>query len=227
MASDTRLNYHNDIVINGKKCQEIVAIADCIQKTFFIRKANIGIQFLGIGYFADGQEKYPLSHFLNNLDKLSYVKNFKANCRNIYDFLKEISNEGDTGNYVKGVMAGFMKKKSFVCLFNTFNDSIEVKELGVGQFVDSEKNSAPISSVTDDAKNEIVRRIQAKSKVKWWNVGGQVEVLSITNKKAEFLLKSSAIFNGNMTDLIGKLRFNPESINGRIVSPPHIEEYNL
>ena len=227
MASDTRLNYHNDKVINGKKHQEIVAIADCIQKTFFVKKAKIGIQFLGIGYFADGKEKYPLSHFLNELEKLSYVKTFKVNCRNIYDFLKGISTEGDTGNYVKGVMAGFMKKKSFVCLFNTYNNDFNVKELGIGQFVDSERNETPISSVTDNAKKEIVERIQKKSKVKWWNIGEQVEMLAITEKNADFPLKSSAIFNGNMTNLLEKLRFSPESINGRIISPPHIEEYNL
>ena len=124
-------------------------------------------------------------------------------------------------------MAGFLKKKSFVCLFNTYNDDFQVKELGVGQFVDSERNRTPISSVTDNAKKEIVERIQEKSKVKWWNIGEQVELLAITEINADFLFKSTAIYNGNMTSLIEKLRFSPESINGRIISPPYIEEYDL
>lgn len=227
MASDTRLNYHNDIIVDGKRCQEIVAIADCIQKTFFIKKAKIGIQFLGIGYFADGNEKYPLNHFIKELEELPYVNNIKVNCRKIYDYITQISTVGDTGNYVKGIMSGFMKKKSFVCIFNTYNDNFQVKALDIGQFVDSENDETPISSSTEKAQKEIIERIRKKSKVKWWNIGEDVEVLAITLEKAVFLSKSSEIFNGNMTSLIEKLRFSPKSISGRIVSPPYIEEYNL
>lgn len=227
MASDTRLNYHNDKIINGEKCQEIVAIADCLQKTFFIKKAKIGIQFLGIGYFADGTEKYPLSHFLDKIEELQFVKNFKTNCRTIYDFLKKISTEGDTGNYVKGIMAGFAKKKSTACIFNTYNGEFSLKELNVGNFIDSEGNGTTISSNTDIAKKEIIERIKERSRDKWWNIGDQVEILAITEKGANFILKSSSIFNGNMTSLIEKLRFSPESINGHIISPPRIEKYDL
>lgn len=227
MASDTRLSYHYDKIINGEKCQEIVAIADCIQKTFFINKAKIGIQFLGIGYFADGIERYPLSHFLDKIEELQFVKDFKVDCRKIYDFLKIISIEGDTGNYVKGIMAGFAKKKSIACTFNTYNNEFSLKELNDGDFIDSEGNRIPISSNTDIAKREIIERIKEKSKVKWWNIGDQVEMLAITEKSANFISKSSSIFNDSMPSLIEKLKLFPESINGRIISPPHIEKYDL
>ena len=73
---------------------------------------------MGIGYFADGNEKYPLNHFIDELNRLSFTGVFEDNSRSIYDFLKRISIQGDTGNYVKGIMAGFMKHQSFVCLFN-------------------------------------------------------------------------------------------------------------
>lgn len=115
MASDTRLDYHHDKVINGEKYQEITAVADCIRKTFFIDKAKIGIQFLGIGYFPDTDgEKYPLSYFISKIYSKKYGKNFKTNAQTIFDFFKEISKKGDTGQYVKGIMSGFSKhNKSF------------------------------------------------------------------------------------------------------------------
>jgi hypothetical protein len=227
MASDTRLNYHNDKEVNGKKFREIVAIADCIQKTFYIDEAQIGIQFLGIGYFTDGDDKYPLHHFIGELNNLSFTNVFEENCRCIYDFLKNISIEGDTGNFVKGVMAGFMNHRPYTCCYNTYNDNFQIKELGVGQFIDSEGSSVSISSATDRAQNEIVERIKNQSRVKWWSIGEEVDLLAINEEDASFIHKSPSAFTGNMTELLQKLRFSPESINGRVVSPPHREEYNL
>ena len=65
MGSDTRLSYFNDIKLNGVRYQEITAIADCIRKTFYILSAQVGINFLGIGYFEDYElndnNKYPFS----------------------------------------------------------------------------------------------------------------------------------------------------------------------
>lgn len=227
MASDTRLNYFNDRVIDGNKYQEIVAIADCIQKTFFLKKAGVGIQFLGIGYLLDGNEKYPISHFYPKLEGLGYVKNFRVNCSKIFEFFSSVTQKGDTGNYVKGVMAGFKQTKAYVCLFNTFNNDFRVQELLVGQFIDSEGNGVQLSPQEETAKGEIVSRIKDRSKIKWWTIGDVVEILKITEKEGDFILKSSSISNLPFSELIEKLRASPELLSGRIIQPPHYEKYNF
>ena len=229
MASDTRLNYHYDKEINGEKFQVIIAVADCIRKTFFIDKAKIGIQFLGIGYFPDDDgEEYPLSHFVRKLYDEKYSENFKKNAQIIFDFFKKISKEGDTGRYVKGIMAGFSENnKSYVCIFNTYNNDFEIKELNVGQFIDSENNKTQFPCGREEAIEEINKRITRKSKEKFRIIGGPIEILEITPEKALFIQESKNLFEGSKRELVKCLEINPQKINGYILPQPHFEKYRF
>lgn len=229
MASDTRLNYFNDKIMDNEKYQEIICIADCIRKTFFIDKAKIGIQFLGIGYFPDvDSEKYPISHFIKKLEKEKYVKNFKTNAKNIFNFLKNISKEKDTGQYIKGVMSGFVKNnKAYVCIFNTFNNEFSINEFKIGEIVDSEGSDKHISFIETEVVAELIDRISKKALEKYWNIGGPIEILKITNKNGIFIRENKKIFNGTQKELINCFKSNLCKINGEILQNPYLEKYVL
>jgi len=229
MASDTRLNYFNDKIINGEKYQEIVAVADCIRKTFFIKKARIGIQFLGIGYFPDvNDEEYPLSHFINKLYDEKYDEDFKTNAQTIFNFLKKISKQGNNRQYVKGVISRFSKNdESYLCIFNTYNDNFEIGEFNVGQFVDSEDNSNPFPNIEAEAIMEINRRINKASEKKYWCIGGPIEILKITSKEGIFIQENTRLFNGTKRKLVNHFNNDIKKINGQILQFYHLEKYRF
>ena len=226
MASDTRLNYFNDIEIEGDKHQKITLTADCIQKTFYIKKAKMGIQFLGIGYFPDGENKYPLSHFINQLESLKYVKNFKINSKTIFDFFNSLSNEEDTGQYVKGIMTGFVKKKAHITTFNTFDGTFECIEFGIGKHVDSEGNKNDFSRNEEQVITEIKRRINLKEEEKWWSIGGPIDILKITQEGGKFLTLNKNSFKGTQSELLHCFQNDIGKINGKILKEPKIIKYS-
>lgn len=229
MASDTRLDYFNDKIISGEKYQEVYLVADCIRKTFYIDGAKIGIQFLGIGYFPDiDDKKYPLAHFIEKLRNKKYENDLQINARSIFDFLTEISIEGDTGQYIQGIMAGFNKKNEpFICTFNTYNNTFEIKEFDVGQFIDSEKNGTYFPDTDPKAIEEINKRINQKSKEKYWHIGGPVEILKINREGGVFIQENGRLFNGSQEDLLNYFNGNIEEIGGQVLKVPHCEKYTL
>jgi hypothetical protein len=229
MASDSRLNYHGDVNINGILYQEIKAIADCIQKTFYINKAKIGIQFLGIGYFPieDGSRQ-PLSYFIKKLEALEYDYSMQNRFAKINDFFKRICIEGNVGQYVKGIMIGFYNGKSFICTFNTFNNQYEVKPFLDGQFVDSENNKHQFSIIESEAIDEIKNRINKASEQNPWSIGGTIDILKIKQDGSyEFIEKNNNIFEGTQEELIHCFNNNITRIKGIIINPPRLEKYNL
>jgi hypothetical protein len=231
MASDTRLNYFDEVTLNGKKYQRIIAVADCIRKTFFIEKAKIGIQFLGIGFFQDiDGEKYPLSHFVSRIDNMLplYGYDFEANSKKIFEFLKGISRAGDTGRYVIGIMSGFSKNGvSYLCDFNTYNNEFEIKEFHTGLFVDSENNRNPFPTSEKEAIEEINKRIDSVAMKKCWSVGGPVEILKITYEGGVFIKENPKLFNGTQKELIDCFKSNINKINGIIFPNPILVEYQF
>jgi len=227
MASDSRLNYFHDKVVNEEKCQVITAIADCIKKTFFVKSAKIGIQFLGIGYFPDNGENYPLSHFIYKLEKLCFENDFPKDSKKVFDFLLNMSVKNNTGQYVKGIMAGFRNNISYIATFNTFDNEFNVQQIYPGNFVDSENNNNQISIIEKEAIDEIKKRIKDKEKEKWWSIGGQIDLLQIKNNSFEFLEKNPNVFEGNQKELINNFNNNIKKINGKILQNPIIEKYNL
>jgi hypothetical protein len=227
MASDSRLNYFNDKDINGIKHQEIVATADCVQKTFFIKNANIGIQFLGIGYFPENDEKYPLSHFIKKIENLDFKNDFGLDSKIVFDFFNQLSKENDTGQYVKGIMTGFQNKKAFITNFNTFNGDFEFQELNIGVQIDSEKNSELISTDRNDAVLEIKNRIKLKEENSWWNIGGEIDLLEITENSSNFIERNNTVFNGSQKELIDRFQNDILSIKGRILKEAKIIPYKM
>lgn len=227
MASDSRLNFFNDKTINGVRCQEIFATADCIQKTFFILSANIGIQFQGIGYFPDNGECYPLGYFIEKIENLEFKDDFSTNSKLIYDFFVGISNVNDTGQYVKGIMTGFEKENAYITIFNTFNNDYQQQQLVLGNQVDSEGNGDLISNNTIEAIASIKQRINIKENQQWWNIGGPIDILKITMDSAEFVEINRNVFNGSQKELIYNFQNNLEKIQGKIFREPKILPYNF
>jgi len=194
MASDSRMNYFKDKVVDGEKYQEVLAIADGIKKTFFIKKLKIGIQFLGIGFFPDGDSKYPISHFIRKLENKkssSIDESFKL----VFNFFKDLSIKGNTGQYVKGVMSAIEGQDKKICLFNTFNNDFRVMKLMQGKFLDSENNQENFSLNEDKILEELEERIIKKSKEKWWTIGGEITLLKLTKDSFNFLLDFEEKFN--------------------------------
>lgn len=227
MASDSRLNYFHDKVVNGERCQEITAIADCMEKTFFIESANIGIQFQGIGYFPDNGENYPIAHFIESLENINYEHDFVKDSKKIFDFFYKMSVENDTGQYVKGIMTGFDNGISYIATFNTFNNQFSTQQLFPGNFVDSENSNNQVPVNEKEAIAEIKNRIKQKEKEKWWTIGGPIDILKITNDSFEFIEKNTNTFCGNQNELLDNFKNNIGKINGKILKTPKTEKYNL
>lgn len=225
MASDSRLNYHEDKEIGGVKYQKITAIADCIKKTFFIKNLKIGIQFIGIGFLPEKEEKYPLSYFIKKLatkKNISVEKNFEI----VFNFFKDLSIKGDTGQYVKGVMSAMNKNDKKVCLFSTFDNRFEIKELQAGQYIDSENVIGDFGSDKSQIIKEIKRRIMKKSQEKWWSIGGEITLLEIKEDSHSFLLDFND-FKGSQKELVRCFNEDLDKIKGKRINPPILEKYDL
>jgi hypothetical protein len=214
-------------LINGVRNQEILATADCIQKTFFISSAKIGIQFLGIGYFSDNGDKFPLGHFISKLENIAYKGDFKTDAQLIYDFFNNMSQANDTGQYVKGIMTGFENGTAFISTFNTYNDDYNFQQLQIGNQVDSEGNNELIPNSTFEAVIDIKDRIKKKETEKWWNIGGTIDILKITPNTHEFIEKNDNVFNGSQSELIYNFQNNLSGINGKIFNIPKILPYDF
>jgi len=213
MASDSRLNYFKDKIIDGEKHQEILAIADGIKKTFFIESLRIGIQFLGIGFFQENEERYPISYFIKKLEgkeSNSIEESFEI----AFNFFKDLSIEGDTGQYVKGVMSAIDGENKKVCLFNTINNDFRIKILTQNQFIDSENNKEDFSSNENELIEEIKERIIEKSKEKWWTIGEEITLLKLEKDSFSFL-----------SDFEEDLE-NFNKIKWRRINPPKLDKYN-
>ena len=224
MASDSRLNYHNEEVDNstGERFQVIVATADCIRKTFVIDPLNIGIQFIGIGYFPENGVKYPISHFLPSLaagivEDDSIIIKFQK----IYGNLKQLTQVGNTGQYVNGVMAGYENGIPFIATFNTFIDDFKVNSYEVGAYVESESCNDERQKARDKAIDYINEKIFKVSERRPQDVGGPIEILEIkSNASNSWLQENPKIFNGNLDQLIDKWRTDPDTIGGVFLNPP-------
>ena len=232
LASDSRLHYFKDVTQLGEKYKLITAIADCIQKTFYIKKAKIGIQFLGIGYFqSSDSENYPISHFIPLVNQLDFkYRNFTKKCTLVYDFLKKLSEERNTGQYMKGVMAGFNNHKKHICTFNTYNNSFEIKEILNGQYINSENTKLSIDATHID-ENRVLGQIRINilesGARKPHSIGGPIDILKVTEYSAKFIQKNTNLFSGNQSELISAFNSDVSLINGRILRSPIMEKYSL
>lgn len=232
MGSDTRLNIFHDVEINGIKYQKITAIADCIRKTFYISSAQVGINFLGIGYFEDDElnnnNKYPLSHFIKKLNNQIIKGSAKDKFNFIYQYFISLSEHQNTGQYVKGIMTCFKNDSSYVCTFNTYNNSFKISELQMENFVDSENNRNSFPSSRQSIITEINNRIKQKSFEKPYSIGGPIEIIELLpDNTFQYVQKSNYIFNGTHQELISCFNTNINKINGKIINPPVLQRYEF
>lgn len=223
MASDTRLNYNEEVEENGEKYMIIKLVADCYRKTFYLPKVKIGIQFLGIGFLKDKDKRYSLEHFLPKLEiGIKGTEGINFRMKKVFENLKKITTIGNTSNFINGVMGGFYKNKPYIGTFNTFikNGDLEIKKAQSGNLCDSEKILQNISNKTEkciikDIRNTIV----SGSKRKPHLIGEEVEILKITQKKANYILKGKKLFSGTQEDLFNRLASDLLSLNGKLLNP--------
>jgi hypothetical protein len=230
MASDTRLNYHDVIEKNGFKYQVIKLTADCTRKTFYLKKAKLGIQFIGIGYLKEGASKYHLSHFLPKLETgIKNKQGIKLKIKIILNNLREITTQGDDGNYVNGIISGFENNNMYIATFNTFNseDPLEIINVKEGVFVDSENKIQGIDKKEQLVINQIYDAINYSSKNKPESIGNDIEILKITKNSAKYIKQGSNLFYGNQEELFELMRNNISKINGKILNPPVIQKIDL
>lgn len=232
MASDTRLNYFHDVELNGVRYQKITAIADCIRKTFYISSAQVGINFLGIGYFEDDElndnNKYPLSHFIQKLNNQTINGSYTDKFNFIYQYFVSLSECQNTGQYVKGIMTCFNNDSSYICTFNTYDNTFDISELQIGNFVDSENNRNSFPSNRQSIITEINNRIQQKSIEKPYYIGGPIEIIKLLSDSTfQYIRESNYIFNGTHQELVNCFNTNINKINGRIINPPVLQRYEF
>lgn len=231
MSSDTRLNYFKDVEKDGIRYQKVMAIADCIRKTFYISIAQVGINFSGIGFFKDkdivGDDKYPLSHFIQKLNNQKIEGSIEDKFLYLYHYFVSISDSLNTGQYVMGIMTGFEKGVPYVCTFNTYNNTFESKEFQEGKFVDSENNNNQFSQEHLEIINEMNKRIKQKSAEKPYYIGGDIEIMELfSDGTYEYIQESNTIFNGTFNELLSKFNSDINIINGRIIDPPVFQKYD-
>jgi hypothetical protein len=231
MASDSRLNYHKEEIDSstGARYQVITATADCINKTFLIRPHNIGIQFLGIGYFPDNGEKYPLIHFIPQItDRLLSTDSILIKFKKIYENLKKLTVIGDTGQYVNGVMTGYQKNIPYIATFNTFVDDFSVNAYEIGSYVESEVCNISRPKDRESVIKYINEKISSVSKERPHDVGGQIEILEIKpDNSSAWVQENPMTFNGPLSELLYKLENEPHTISGQILNPPIKQKLNL
>jgi len=227
MASDTRLNYHIEENRSDGRYQKILWVADCIRKTFYLEKPKIGLQFLGIGYLPDDNDKYPLSHFIGEINKIDFIENININFELMFDFLKKISEKNNTGQYIKGLMCGFYKSEKYLCQFNTYNDTFDIKLCKNGVFCDSENN---IKKLEDDEEliiEQIIDSINKGNEEKSHSIGQEIEILKLNKSDGSYLKEGESIFNGSLSDLIKVFKSDPSKIKVELLVPPKVVKMNL
>lgn len=232
MSSDTRLNYFNDVELDGVRYQRVIAIADCIRKTFYITSAQVGINFLGIGYFEDKElgntNKYPLSHFIHKLNSHKIDGNIKAKFQYIFKYFVSISESHNTGQYVKGVMTGYKRGVSYVCTFNTYDNTFDYGELPIGSFVDSENNKNLFPRNRQNIIKEIDKRIKQKSIERPYYIGDDIEIMELLpNGTFKYIQESNHIFNGTHQELVNNFNTDIDKINGKLINPPILQKYDF
>jgi hypothetical protein len=224
MGSDSRLNYHNEEIDNstGERFQVILAIADCIRKTLYLSDINIGIQFIGIGYFPENGQKYPISHFIPEILKgIIETDSITSKFKKIYDNLKRMTIKGNTGQYVNGVMAGYENGIPYITTFNTFIDDFTVNAYEVGTYVESESCNEIRPKDREKSIQYINDRITKISQLRPQDVGGPIEVLEIKpDGNYNWVQENKNIFEGTVEELFKKWNYEPESISGKILNPP-------
>lgn len=232
MASDTRLNYHSEKIMNGEKYQEIKCVADCCRKTFLLQRARMGIQFIGQGYLSESNQKYHLSYFLPKIESgASYRQGIQFRMKTIFANLKKITTPGDTGNYANGIMAGFHKEKPYIGTFNTFNyeQRLEIKKVKNGDFVDSEKILQNLKSSIEEVKSQIENAIKTSSRNKPHLIGDEIEILLLHSNwnDVRYLHSGKKLFYGTKEELLEKFKNDIYAINGKILDNPVLEKFNL
>jgi len=231
MASDSRLNYHHEALDHStnERYQLISAVADCIEKTFLLEPFKIGIQFLGIGYFQKGNDKFPLSHFIQQIcEDVLESDPAMIKFKKIYSNLKDITEKGNTGQYVNGVMACYDNNIPYIATFNTFIDDFSVNAYEPGAYVESE----PCSTVRPKDKKGAIKYINEKitdiSKKRFWDVGGPIDILELKpDNSSQWLQKNPLVFSGSLTELLENFKNNPQNINGQLLNPPIKQKLNL
>jgi|TARA_B110000914_G_C15411566_1_gene422100 hypothetical protein len=226
MASDTRLNWHKTETVEGKNYQVILATADCIRKTFFIESLNVGVQFMGIGYFDDGGEKYPLSHFI---EKIKNSVDTSLSCEDklmaIFEELKSMSQVGDHGQYVKGVLAAYDGAVPKIVYFNTFNNDFDFIAAQPGTKLEKLSKNDTLYLDREEAINYINSRINEISVSQPWDVGGDIEILEIKDEsKFGYIQECQSLYRGSQSELLNLIRTDINKINGEILTPPHRQE---
>lgn len=230
MGSDTRLNIH-DIETepnSGEQFQLIRATANCMRKTFLIKKFGIGIQFIGIGYFNHNNEKYPLSYFIESfISDIEESDNLETKFLKIFEKITELTQEKNTSQFVNGIMTGYEDIIPHICTFNTFENDCQISKCNVGSHVESgsHNNENPIER--DKSIEYIKNKIEEVSSNRPFDVGGDVEILEISsNGTCKWIQESNSIFNGSHTELINKFNTNPVEIDAVIFPIPHREKIN-
>ncbi len=215
--------------MTGEKFQEIVAVADCIRKTFVIPPFNIGIQFIGIGYFPDNGHKYPLSYFIPRLSEgIIGDDTIVIKFQKIYSNLKKLTQKENTGQYVNGIICGYENLVPYIATFNTFIDNFNVNPYEIGAYVESQKCDDTRPSERDSAVKYLNEKIAAISQIRPQDVGGPIEVLEINpDGTNSFLQENDNLFDGNLEQLIYKWNNDIASINGQILNPPVRQKLNL
>jgi hypothetical protein len=231
MASDSRLNFHNTEkdVKTGEIYQVITATADCIRKTFFLNKIKIGIQFIGIGYFQRGNDKYPLNDFMDFIQQdVSDNENIQARFHKVFKNLKRLTEAGNIGQYVNGVMTGYQDNIPFICTFYTYSDEMDINSYEVGTYVESKPNSEKRPATKTEAVEYINRRISTLSTLSPQDNGGPIEILEIKpNGETYWLQQNNRLFQGPLSELIGLWQNNPDKINGKVLETPIRQKMNV
>jgi hypothetical protein len=224
MASDSRLNYHNVEIDNstGEKFQVISATADCIRKTFTIDPFNIGIQFVGIGYFSENDNKHPLSYFIPRLSEdIIESDKIEIKFRKIYTNLIKLTQIGNTGQFINGIMTGYENKVPYICTFNTFIDDFDVNSFEIGTYVESEKCDTERPIERNNAIAYINEKITNINQKRPQDVGGTIEILELKPDGSNLWLQENPIiFNGTLNELFDKWQNDLATIGGKILNPP-------
>lgn len=230
MASDSRLNYHDEETDSqtGDRYQVIKATADCIRKTFIINPLNIGIQFIGIGYFFDNDEKYPLSHFIPNLaNNINQQDSMRTKFEKIYSSIKKLTEIGNTGQYVNGVITGYENKTAYISTFNTFIDQFSFDAYN-DVYVESEWTVEQRPHERNEAITYINSKITQISNRSPEDVGGPIEILEINpDGSNSWVQQNDSIFEGSLSELISRFNNDITSINGKFLNPPVKKRINL